>query len=104
MQFQSHTDQDHFNELQVVSLGYTEELPSSDIANIATRSSDVQAIEIDEFMYLISMFMGPKRRVVAPVFSLSTADGNTAMPQRELPPPSRYTRRGRAAGPRPPAN
>ena len=34
MQSPSHTEQDQFNELQVVSLGYTDQLPSSDIANI----------------------------------------------------------------------
>ena len=100
------TDQDQFEELQVTEFEYTDILSSSDISSVNSQKSEMQmrATEIDELLNLLAIFTRQQRRAVAPAISASSTDINLVRPHTELPPPSRYTRRSRAAGPRQIAN
>ncbi len=89
----SHTEQNQFEELQVVDFEYTDELYSNN--NVVA----ICTIEIDVLLNLLVRQM--RRTDVTTNLSdlASTADGNTTSLDTEMPPPSRYTRRSRAAGP-----
>uniref|UniRef100_A0A7S0N0E2 Uncharacterized protein n=1 Tax=Cryptomonas curvata TaxID=233186 RepID=A0A7S0N0E2_9CRYP len=105
MQTPSHTDQDQFDQLQVADPGFTSKHSYNDTSNVTTQRSEMRAIEIDEILYLLAVFAGPKRGTgfaFAPQDPASnTSSGNTTLPQTQMPPPTRYTRRSRTAGPRP---
>ncbi len=112
MQTPFHTVQDQFDELrlQVTDFEFTDKLSSIEAPSTTTQRSETRAMEIDAMLYLLEVFGRPKRRTVlsvAPVFLSFTTGGITSLPQQpqhERPPPSRYIRRSRAAGPRPLAN
>ena len=104
MQIPSHTDQDSFDGLQIADFEHADVLSSSDVSDVITQRLEMRAMEIDEIVYLLTVLSRRKRRTVTSASPVSTVSGNTTLPRTELPPPSRYTGRSRAARPRPVAN
>ncbi len=97
-------DQDQFDELQFDELEYADTLSSSDVSDSITQSFEMRATEIDELLHLITIFTRQQRRTVAPADLASSTGRNSVLPHTELPLPSRYARRIRAAGTRSFAN
>ncbi len=95
----SQTDQDQFYELEITDLDLTDKLPAFDITYMIARRSERRAMDIEGILQSIMFFTRRKRLTVAPASSASTKD--KTLPNIVMPPPSRYIRKRRAAGPSP---
>jgi hypothetical protein len=106
MQTPSHQDQDQFEELRIADYKLVDRFASGGISEAVAKSSDSRGeMDIDELVHLLSAFTRPVRRtVVTFLLNHSTLSGNPVLPNTAMPPPSRFTRRSRTAGPRPLAN
>eukprot|EP00291_Cryptomonas_curvata_P023529 CAMPEP_0172171250 /NCGR_PEP_ID=MMETSP1050-20130122/11785_1 /TAXON_ID=233186 /ORGANISM="Cryptomonas curvata, Strain CCAP979/52" /LENGTH=104 /DNA_ID=CAMNT_0012842655 /DNA_START=130 /DNA_END=444 /DNA_ORIENTATION=- len=100
------TDQSLFDELQITDVEYKTKLPSSDISGAITKRSEMRRTDLDEMRNLLAFLTRqmsrPTIRVVT--IDLASAAGNPMQPHTEMPPPTRFIRRSRAAGLRPAAN
>jgi hypothetical protein len=97
MQTPSQTDQDHFGELRINDFELSDTLSTVDFTDVITRGSEGRAIEIEEILHLLMFFTRQKRRTAATAKSASNTAGISMLPHTALPPPSRYTRKSRAA-------
>ena len=97
----SQTDQDPFFELEITDLDLTDKLPAIDITGVITHRSERRAREIEDILQIIMFFTRRKRRTAVPRNLASTTAGVSMPSHPVLPPPSRYTRGRRTAGPSP---
>ncbi len=107
MQIPTRTDQDQFEELQIVDFAFAEALSASDMSDVITKRTEMREIDIEELLHMLTALMRPMRRTRVTVFpfnSGSIAQESAALARTEMPPPSRFTRRSRAARPSPAAN
>ncbi len=96
------TDQSLFDELQITDVEYKTKLPSRDISDAITKRTEPRQIDHDEMRVLLAFFTRQMSRPT--IIDFASAAGNTLQTHNEMPPPSRYIRRNRAAGPGPVAN